>query len=100
MNTKPGWPHSSQDEIPCVFPVLDDFSLCYFYVINNSWINEGLAAFVVTDYTQNAKHVEAKVDNTLKWRLMQSEGMLKKFEIKKKQHTFILIITVKYFPCV
>ena len=31
-----GWPHSSQDKIPCVFPVLDNFSLCYFYVINNS----------------------------------------------------------------
>ena len=34
--TQPGWPHSSQDKIPCVFPVLDNFSLCYFYVINNS----------------------------------------------------------------
>ena len=31
-----GWPHSSQDKIPCVFPVLENFSLCYFYVINNS----------------------------------------------------------------
>ena len=31
-----GWPHSSQDKIACVFPVLDNFSLCYFYVINNS----------------------------------------------------------------
>ena len=28
--TKSGWPHSSQDKIPCVFPVLDNFSLCYF----------------------------------------------------------------------
>ena len=31
-----GWPHCSQDKIPCVFPVPDNFSLCYFYVINNS----------------------------------------------------------------
>ena len=31
-----GWPHSSQDKIPCVFPALDNFSLCYFDVINNN----------------------------------------------------------------
>ena len=34
--TDSGWPHSRQDKIPCVFPVLDSFSLCYFHVINNS----------------------------------------------------------------
>ena len=27
-----GWPHSSQNEIPCVFPMLQKFSLRYFYV--------------------------------------------------------------------
>ena len=36
MVTSSGWPHSSQDKIPCVFPVLDNFSLYYFYVINSS----------------------------------------------------------------
>ena len=38
LNCKPisGWPHSSQNEIPCVFPVLHKFSLCYFYTKTNN----------------------------------------------------------------
>ena len=31
-----GWPHSSQNEIPCVFPVLHKYSLCYFYAKTNN----------------------------------------------------------------
>ena len=37
--------------------MLDYFSLCYFYIINNSQINEGLAASVVIAllYTEACK---------------------------------------------
>ena len=30
--TVAGWPHSSQDKIPWVFPVLPIFSLCFFSI--------------------------------------------------------------------
>ena len=36
QQVKTGWPHSSQNEIPCVFPVLHKFSLCYFYAKTNN----------------------------------------------------------------
>ena len=35
-----GWPHSSQNEIPCVFSVLHKFSLCYFYAKTISSMNK------------------------------------------------------------
>ena len=45
--------------------MLDNFSLCYFHVINNSEINEGLAASVVTAllYTGACKLIFLSVDN-------------------------------------
>ena len=39
-HTMSGWPHSNQNEIPCVFPVLHKFSLCYFYAKTNNLLNE------------------------------------------------------------
>ena len=43
--------------------------------------------------------MEAKVDNTLRWRLMPSKARQKNFKISKINILFILIITVKYFLC-
>ena len=40
--TVAGWPHSSQNEIPRVFPELWKFSLCYFYAkLTISSVNKG-----------------------------------------------------------
>ena len=45
--------------------MLDNFSLCYFYIINNSQINEGLAASVVIAllYTEACKLIFLNVNN-------------------------------------
>ena len=52
---------------PWVFPVLDTFSLCYFYVKNSSWINESLANSIVTalSYTEACKIIFQSEDNLL-----------------------------------
>ena len=40
----------------------------------------------------------SKVDDVEKWNLMPSEARLNNFDIQENKHTFISIITAKYFP--
>ena len=48
LNSKSGWPHSSQDKIPCVFPVLDNARVFYPYF---QGFMEGRSLLVVYVFT-------------------------------------------------